>query len=120
MLGILRPAFIGMQNFEIAKVAGELARIQAEARQRLAGRGNVDNGEHDAFPNNAALGRLEEIALKVIAHEDEIPGIWIDRVLVFFEIGNSSINGRITCGENADGFARPVNCGHLPALIRQP
>ncbi len=120
MGGVARRAFVGVEDFEILECLGELAWVQTEARERLAGAGDVDDGQDDAAGDDAAFRGLEEVALEVIAHGDEIPGIAVDDVFVVFEVGDAGIDFGITCGEEGDCRGRPVDGGNSPAAIGEP
>jgi len=109
-----------VQNLEIVKIASELAGGKAEGRERFARLGNVDDGEDDAAGNYAAFGRLEEIALEVVAHRDEIPRVGLDDVLSLFEVGDAGVDGGIASGEDVNCRAGAVDSGDAPTSGGEP
>ena len=109
-----------MHDFEVAEARGKLAGIQTETRELFAGTGNVHDRRDQTAGYDAAFGGLEKIALEVVAHGDEIPGIGFDCELMLLEIRHARVDRRIVRLENADGFARSIDSGDAPTTAGQP
>lgn len=53
---------------------------------RFTSFGDVNNGDDNSAGNHAALSRLEQVALKVIADQDQIPARFGDGKFAFLEV----------------------------------
>lgn len=124
MHGIVWYAFPVVQNFPIAKISGEFAGTQAMAGGFFAGFGEVDDCDDDATGNNSVFRGREQVALEVVAHDDEVPGRRRDGKFVFFEIGDEGVDGEMALGgavaENLKRGRGAIDGGDLPGVVGEP
>src|SRR5689334_21636783 len=85
-------SLMAMKNFPAGEISFQLAGPQAVRAVFFTGLSQVNDGDENAAGGDAALGRLEKVALQVVTHRDEVPPGWLDLEFVFFKIGDERID----------------------------
>src|SRR5581483_1631026 len=93
-------------------------------RRLLAPFGHVHNGQQDTVRREAFFGRLEQPAVEVVAHGDEVPGAVLDRKIAPLLIGDARVDLEVALRgptpQDDDGLIRTVDSRYPPAVCRQP
>jgi hypothetical protein len=123
-----RFAFEIVDQFPSFKLCTELSRIQevcgihrSNIRIGVDHRNDGDNGAADTYTGTNNWG---QIALKIIADDDQIVRLGLNREFVTFEICEDDIYGNACLQspllQNVECDARRVHCRYVPAVFSKP